>query len=778
MIAKENKVQAFLSGKDQQIIIPVYQRNYNWTKQNCRQLIEDIKKISQNNEIQGHFIGSVVYITDGIYENTGSVKLILIDGQQRITTLTLIYIALYNHYKKLKNERKADEIFESYIINKYSDDINQKLKLKATENNRSALDYLIDDSITLTEYQKSSTIIVNYNFIKGLIKKENADIIYSGLRKLIFVEIQLQRGKDDPQKIFESLNSTGLELNQSDLIRNYLLMDLTEQEQEEIYTEYWEKIEKLTIINGKRKTEDFMIDYLTIKRNRPSKSNVFHIFREESLNIKLDLKTRIKELLKYAELYNKLIDEESDFQENDLRINEEISNLRKLDNDIINPLVLSLYNDYIENKLEKYEFLELMKIIQSFIIRRFICNKKTTEMTPIFSDIYHMIDKNNYVESFTEELIRRSNFTAFPTDEEFEKGLKEYSNINFQGKTKMIYFYEKIEGKNVSNNSLIPTPIFPVIPTSQKTWFEDIDKSEQEEILKLINGFGNYTLKPKKSVVHKNFKIALKNTNDGYIYSNLWIDEYVGKCDVFESEQINENLKRFIEKCKSIWNYPENVDISKLKEKYNETNIFDINNADKKPEYFIINSDSKSFTKSWEDMYRKVFNYFLIGYPNEMKTESMMKEFNITDIPVTEQYEELNDNLYISTEIKKHEILENIKRLLRRFSNEDIKMQVKLKTTTDNDANTENNKKVTLEYNPSFFIKKTEELIEETLYEKKFNRLMENNRYATEEEIGDFITLFKKENIDEELFLSDLEELFLTNKITEEQKIEAELLIK
>ncbi|MEK7226686.1 MAG: DUF262 domain-containing protein, partial [Bacteroidota bacterium] len=224
MKANEIKFDRFLAQPDTQFIIPVYQRNYDWTQSQCKQLLDDIFNVGQDEKQTSHFIGSVVYIHDDVYHVSGIRELSIIDGQQRLTTITLLYIAVYAIAKEINNQQLVNRVQETYLINKFAKE-EEKLKLRPTENNDEALKFLLRNEAK-EEFKEYSRLIENYNYLKNRINSENLDVVLKGLGKLVFVEISLERDKDDPQKIFESLNSTGLDLSQSDLIRNYILMGL------------------------------------------------------------------------------------------------------------------------------------------------------------------------------------------------------------------------------------------------------------------------------------------------------------------------------------------------------------------------------------------------------------------------------------------------------------------------------------------------------------------------------------------------------------------------
>ena len=224
MKASEVQLISFIQPKGQ-FSIPIYQRTYSWTRDQCIQLWNDIVKAGNNDSIKGHFIGSIVYIAEGIYEHSSVPEMIVIDGQQRLTTLSLFLSALAKAIDEqgTSSEINSEEIREDYLFNRLKKD-EQKYKLILTYKDKDTFINLIEGREPPKEY--SPQIVENYNFFLEKIKNSEIPIskIYKGITKLMVVSISLDRNSDDPQLIFESLNSTGLKLSQADLIRNFVLI--------------------------------------------------------------------------------------------------------------------------------------------------------------------------------------------------------------------------------------------------------------------------------------------------------------------------------------------------------------------------------------------------------------------------------------------------------------------------------------------------------------------------------------------------------------------------
>jgi uncharacterized protein with ParB-like and HNH nuclease domain len=280
MKANELPIINFLQAPDVQFVIPVYQRNYDWTNNECKELLNDIIVV-ESTDRGTHFIGSIVFIHEGAYSTSEVKELVIIDGQQRLTTINVLYVALYRFAKDNSMQQEADMVYNKFLVNQYVQQESSKLKLKQTDTNSLAFKAIMNG--TENEFGQFSNVIENFNFFKLAITKQSFNTILNGLKRLIFVEISLERGKDDPQRIFESLNSTGLDLSQSDLIRNYILMDLDPKNQQKVFNQIWNPIEENARDLTKQKSlvSSYIRDYLTLRNKKiPNKSKVYLEFKK------------------------------------------------------------------------------------------------------------------------------------------------------------------------------------------------------------------------------------------------------------------------------------------------------------------------------------------------------------------------------------------------------------------------------------------------------------------------------------------------------------------
>ena len=557
MKASEKKIKDLFSEAKTFFAIPVYQRDYNWQEKHCKQLFEDILNVGKDIDINSHFIGSIVYIHEGVY-GIGEKEFYVIDGQQRMITITLLHIALYHRLKESKEEY-ADEIYELYLVNKFSKrDI--KLKLLPPEENLNILNKILEENWEELEDYQDRNIVKNYKFFKEIISNysnEEIEYLLAGLDKIIYVDIALEKDKDDPQKIFESLNSTGLDLSQGDLIRNYILMDLEREKQNFVYKNLWLPIEnncKISLGNEiKNYVSDFIRDYLTLKNGKiPSKPKVFEEFKEfyDKNNDE-----QLEDIKNFSEEYSHIIKPNT---EKDKDIRKELENLKVLDQTVINTFLIGVLRDYRKNKIVKNEILEILKLLQSYVWRRFITEKPSNALNKIFQGMYLRISKEQkYYKSLEENLLNQD----FPTDDELKEALKT-KNV-YKDKEKLRYVFKELENYNhnelidFENEKITIEHIFPQKPN--KSWKEKYSDYELEEMKTFKDTISNLTLTG--SNVNLGNKSFLEKRNDGihgYKNSKLYLNKYLGKLNEWNLSAMEGRFEELFKNIVKIWKRPEN----------------------------------------------------------------------------------------------------------------------------------------------------------------------------------------------------------------------------
>lgn len=399
----------FEENQNNQFVIPIYQRVYSWEKEQCKQLWDDIIKIGGNDKMNGHFIGSILYVLDG---NTPSSPLLIIDGQQRLTTITLLFIALRNHSSDEYKRKKL----ESYLINSNKDG-DKKFRLILSESDKDTLLSLIDENKRKPS-EPSVKIMENFKLFEKWIS-ENTDkleTIFKGLKKLMIVWIALKKEKDDPQLIFESMNSKGIKLTQTDLIRNYIVMETEVGKQEDFYNQYWRAMEE-DFKQNEKLFDRFVRHYLTIKTGKiPIEKRVYGAFKDYRQKKGIEIEDLLKDLQKYCGYFCQIAFKKEAKKD----LNKALSFLVDLEMDVIYPLLLELYSDYSDGVLSKQDFIPIIYLTESYICRRAVCGLGTNSLNKIFPSFTKKIDKKQYLKSVEKHFGSLKGKQRFPNNDEFK----------------------------------------------------------------------------------------------------------------------------------------------------------------------------------------------------------------------------------------------------------------------------------------------------------------------------------------------------------------------
>jgi len=680
MKASETKITDFLAGNKTTFAIPVYQRNYDWTIKECQQLFNDIIRIGSSND-NAHFIGSIVYVHDDVYSATQIKELTIIDGQQRLTTITLIFSVLYRLAITLKKQNLVDEIFETYLTNKFAEET-EKLKLKPTKNNKEALRFILDSDGT-DEFKNYSRIIDNFNFFKSQINVSNYETILKGLAKLVFVDIALDRTKDNPQRIFESLNSTGLDLSQADLIRNYILMGLKQREQNNIYKNYWEVIERnakdeMTNISM---VSDFIRDFLTLKNKEiPNKKDVYVKYKQKYPTTTVEeLESVLSEQKSLVKFYNKLLNPKN---ETDTQIKRQLKYINQLEINVAYPFLMKVYDDYNNEVIDKQIFIAVLELIQSFVWRRFIVGLPTNALNKIFMALYEKINPEKYLYSLQLSLLQRIGAARFPKNTEVANALREKDVYNIKPKNRT-YFLERLENfQNLEpviiegNDKITIEHIFPQNPDPK--W--KFDLKEEFDFIRdnYLNTIGNLTLSGNNGKLGNKSFLEKRDMNiddgeQGYKFSRLWLNRDLKEKGIWNKEEIEKRTIAITERFLKIWEYPD-IQIEKTDDE-DEVNIFDADDpSGKKIEYFVF-LGQRIDVSSAKDFYVSVFKQLFELSPELFFTTNLRERIftvnNIDNNKFERDYEKLNDTYCLYTNIINSTKFERIKEALTLFGCED-----------------------------------------------------------------------------------------------------------
>jgi uncharacterized protein with ParB-like and HNH nuclease domain len=682
MKASETKIDRFLATSETTFAIPVYQRNYDWTIKECQQLFNDIIRIADSND-NAHFIGSIVYVHDDVYSATGLNELTIIDGQQRLTTITLIYSALYRLIKQMGNGNLVNRIQKMYLINEFAPET-EKLKLKPTENNKEALRFILNSDGTDEFSGGYSRIIDNFNFFKNHINTENYETVLKGLSKLVFVDISLDRAKDNPQRIFESLNSTGLDLSQADLIRNYILMGLKQREQNNIYKNYWEIIER----NAKEETlnismvSDFIRDFLTLKNKEiPNKKDVYFKFKQKYPTTTVDeLEIVLSELKSLVKFYNKLLNPKN---ETDAEIRRQLKYINQLEINVAYPFLMKVYEDCSNQIIGKQTFIAILELIQSFVWRRFIVGLPTNALNKIFMSLYEKIDIENYLFSVQKKLLEMSRYQRFPKNSEVSNFLKGKDVYNIKTKNRT-YFFERLENyKNnepvviEGNEKITVEHIFPQNPDPK--WKIELGEEEYAFIKEnYLNTIGNLTLSGNNGKLSNKPFVEKRDMNidggeQGYKFSRLWLNSDLKEKEIWNKAEIENRTQAVTERFLHIWQYPD-IQIENIYEN-DEINIFDADDSNgRKIRYYIL-FGQRTDVSSARDFYISVFKQLFELSPELFFTTSLRNRIITADSinidRLDKDYGRLNDAYYLYVNIVNSTKFDRIKEALTILNCED-----------------------------------------------------------------------------------------------------------
>ncbi|MFB0971502.1 MAG: DUF262 domain-containing protein [Neofamilia sp.] len=549
----------FIQGQNY-IEIPYYQRNYDWKRSNCERLITDLLNLHEK-DISTHFFGSIVVKPGDLSNQT-----IVIDGQQRITTVSLLMLAIYNYImaNNLDTEYDPNILYSNYLVNKKKKS-QENIKLHSNPRDYEAYNSLFSNS---KFFKQASNVTKNYIYFYEVIesKRIGIDDLIESIEKLQFIEINLNLPEDDAQLIFESLNSTGLDLKESDKIRNFLLMNENIGEQNYLYNTYWQTIEELTLFS----LEDFFRDYLTVKNSAyPNKNQVYEEFKKfynsNYINKKRDF---FDDLMDYAKTYEQISLMNTDSSE----INYQLKRFVKLDVNVLKPFIMSILHDYNNNNLTENDVIEILQVIENYIARRMITQQSSNALNKVFAvlfrDMIKIQQNNNHSSSpsniISYLLLNKKGTAIFPDDEMVVQSFKQrnFYNINRFFRN---FLFERLENKD--SNEVIDIygglesgtfSIEHIMPQKlSSTWKEQIGGHHQQIHEQFLNSIGNLTLTGYNSSYSNRSFEEKKNIEKGFKDSNFkFLNSIPSKVDVWGEEEIVSRRDSIIERALTIWKMP------------------------------------------------------------------------------------------------------------------------------------------------------------------------------------------------------------------------------
>lgn len=635
MEAKEKVIlRDVLYGMKSQFCIPVFQRNYSWNEKNCERLFNDICELINEKE-RNHFIGSFVYKMVRLVD-TQYLQFVLIDGQQRLTSLTLILKALYDYLCGLGEnyEGLCEEIRDSYLFNKFAKDANLKLKLKPNKEDDYNFNLLMDNKID--EIDKNSLIYQNYKYFLERIKMLQSPIedFYDALQRLEGVSVTLDKD-DDAQMIFESLNSTGLDLNEVDLIRNYLLMNCIPNEQEILYSDYWIKLEKML---GNFFT-DFVRDYLSLKNGlvvQTGKNKVYLAFKKfyinNYVNNDISLKDFLSEWIEYAKAYEMLLKPSSN-REKKYVLENAINDMIMLNIKTTYPFLLGILYDYNKGLINTDNTVKIFRLIESYAVRRSICSiqggalsQALASMTKEFKDKYgDEYYRDTYLKVATKMASINTN-AYFPKNSQFKDEFISRDMYSSPLKKYILYKLENsYQDKEIINiDNLTIEHIMPNTITDE--WKNYLNMPNVEEFhSQYKNRIGNLTLTAYNSEMGQKLFNEKKNNSD---FSRLYLNRYFLGVDKWDKDEIINRGNTLFEIALKIWPYPDVIPESEINSDIynilNEEDDLDFSNS--RPLKYKFDDFEEIHVNNWSSLYQSMMD--LLYNQNKDLFVSLMSQDN------------------------------------------------------------------------------------------------------------------------------------------------------
>ncbi|EJB91968.1 DUF262 and DUF1524 domain-containing protein [Helicobacter pylori] len=636
----------FKDNQNNQFVIPIYQRVYSWGKEQCEQLWDDIIKIGGNDKINGHFIGSILYVLDG---NTPSSPLLIIDGQQRLTTITLLLIALRNH----SNDEYKRKKIENYLINSDKDG-DKKFRLILSESDKDTLLSLIDKNKRKPS-EPSVKIMENFKLFEKWIS-ENTDkleTIVKGLEKLMIVWIALEKGKDDPQLIFESMNSKGIELTQTDLIRNYIIMETeTEEKQKDFYNGYWRAMEE-DFKQNETLFNRFVRHYLTIKTGKiPNIKKVYEAFKDYQQKEGIEIEDLLKDLQKYCGYFCQIAFK----KEADKDLNKTLSFLVDLEMDVVYPLLLELYSDYRDGVLSKQDFIPIIALTESYLCRRAVCGLGANGLNKIFPSFTKKIDKKQYLKSVEKHFGSLKGKQRFPNNDEFKDSL---ITIDFYHFKKIKSFLERLENfdtkEPVDTQKCDTEHIMP--QTLDPKWQEDLGENFEAIHEKYLHTIGNLTLTGYNAKYSNKSFQEKRDMEKGFKQSSLKLNQSLKDLESFGEKEIEKRANDLADWALKIWTYPildaETLEKYKPKKEKKEKKVYDLSSYKFSPHsrelFDILRKEIKAFDEGITEKFNQkyiAYKFFKINFVDIVVQNKGLKLY--LKMEFNELQDEIKEKLKIS----------------------------------------------------------------------------------------------------------------------------------
>lgn len=607
MKGSECKFVKYMEGADKRFVIPVYQRNYDWKRENCRQLYDDLIKIIRNDR-KSHFFGSLV----SVYNPEGhNEEFLVIDGQQRLTTVSLLFLAMYNLMSEgvvvPEVSNLMQRIYEEYLVDKWLPK-ETRIKLKPVKNDQTAFGKLFSDA---SEHIRESNLTVNYDYFYERIQKQEITIdqLYDAICRLEIINIRLDKD-DDPQLIFESLNSTGLDLSEGDKIRNFILMSLSAKEQEDYYEKYWNRIEICTHYD----VSAFIRDYLSVKQYAtPQQNKVYTVFKDYVEIIKAETEPLLADMLGYAKRYQILLEGGTGSKE----LNGCILRLNRLETTVTRPFFLEVLRLLDEQSLTISQVTEVFRYTETYLFRRSICDLPTNALNKIFLLLHREIvrydgSETNYVEKFKYALLSKKERTRFPDDAEFIE-MFSHKQVYLMNSKNKIYILERFENfgtaedkdvyRHCDEGTYSVEHIMPqhLTPAWQKELGADYEQIHEQ----WLHRIANLTLTA-YNARYSNSSFEEKRTmENGFDDSGIRINTWIAKKDTWTLDELLDRNTHLMKRALTIWTSPA-IDYKPAQKQLDSYTLEDEAELTGRQIARFNFKNSEQPVTSWVEMYLKV----------------------------------------------------------------------------------------------------------------------------------------------------------------------------
>jgi uncharacterized protein with ParB-like and HNH nuclease domain/predicted transport protein len=557
MKATEAKLLEFLK-KSPQFVIPIYQRTYSWSEKECRELWDDILRTGRNDEVSAHFVGSIVYVEKGLYQVSSQSPLLVIDGQQRLTTVTLLIEAL----ARSLGETEPLDGFSAKKLRHYNllnplEEGERRYKLVLSQTDKASLMALLDQQPKPKEH--SVRVQANFQFFQERVTEAKDELVAvcKGLAKLVIVDISLSRDQDNPQLIFESLNSTGRELSQADLIRNFILMGLEPQLQTKLYEQYWRPME---VDFGQEAYamhfDGFMRHYLTVKTGDiPNVREVYEAFKQYARSPKVTgIEALVADIRTFAGYYCSM----ALGAEQDQNLSEAFHDIRELKVDVAFPFLLELYDDYDKQVLSKPELLQAVRLVESYVFRRAVCSIPTNSMNKTFATFRRALKKDRYLESMQAHFLLLPSYRRFPDDDEFKRELQLKDLYNFRNRS---YWVRRLE--NHSRKERVPVDeytiehILPQNGNLSAQWKAELGPQWERIQKTYLHTLGNLTLTGYNSEYSDRPFAEKREMPGGFAESPLHLNQGLGNLQHWNEEAIRQRGEKLAAQAVNVWYAPQ-----------------------------------------------------------------------------------------------------------------------------------------------------------------------------------------------------------------------------